>query len=195
MEESKQFDAFCKDINIKCIELQDAEKEYINEELAFEAYAYISQMKLEKAGDFLLFLSALNLLNTYVKQKDAKINYTFKNEIDYFLEVCIRNNKEILKINKDADEKGKLLIVQINDLQFSFHSVKCKYEGIDQNLTQDIKWDGIRKQICAVTIYTLCKENQLLRCNKTFRGANLLNKINRFVENYKKGLMNFQSKI
>ena len=194
MEVNKKFKKLCKDINKKCIELQDIEKEYIEHELAFEAYIFISQMKLELPGDFLLFISALNLLNTYVKQKDSKINYKFKNEIDYFLEACLRKSKDVLKINKDADEKGKLLIIQINDLQFSFHSVKCKYEGIDQNITADIEWDGIRKQLCAVTLYNLCKENQLLRCNKTFRGANLNNKVNRFVDNFKKGTINFDSK-
>ena len=103
MKEHKLFELFCKTLNQECIRLQDFEKEYIPEEMAFEAYSYIAQMKLELPGDFILFLSALNLLNTYVKQSGSKIDYSFKKQIDYFLEVCLRKSKNILTINKNND--------------------------------------------------------------------------------------------
>ena len=195
MDELKNFELFCQKLNQECIKLQDIEKEEITEELAFEAYSYITQMSLELPGDFILFLSALNLLNTYVKQTDAKIGYSFKKQIDYFLEVCIRKNRNILSINQDSDTKGKLLMIKINDIQFSFHGVACQYEGIEQTLDKTMEWDGIRKQKCAVTIFQKCKENQILRSNKTYRGANLLEKVNKYVDNYKKGTMNFHSRL
>lgn len=191
----EEFIEFCSLVNKKCIELQNSEKEYISDILAFEAYSYITQMKLELDGDFLLFVSSLNLLNTYVKQVDSKIDYSFKKQIDYFLEVCLRVNKGALKINKVLDGKNDLLIIQINDLQFSFHSVNCRYSGIKENLSNDLKWDGVRKQLCSVTIFELCKQNNLLRCNITYRGKCLDDKINRFVDNYKKGIMNFDTKL
>lgn len=195
MSENQKFELFCKTLNQECIRLQDYEKEYIPEEIAFEAYAYISQMKLELPGDFILFLSALNLLNTYVKQPGTRINYSFKKQIDYFLEVCLRKNKNILKINKNNDAMGKLLMIKLNDIQFSFHGVNCQYEGIDQNLDETMQWDGIRKQKCAVSIYQKCKDNQILRANITYRGTNLLKKVNKYVDNYKKGYMNFNSRL
>ena len=114
MREKQDFINFCNRLNNKCITLQNIEKEYITDDIAFEAYVYIKLMRLELAGDFLLFLSAINLLNSYVKQDNSKITYSFKKQIDYFLETCIKKNNNILKINKDADEKGKLLIIQIN---------------------------------------------------------------------------------
>ena len=55
-KERDKFVLFCDSLNNKCISLQQKEKEYISDDVAFEAYVYISLMKLEFAGDFLLFL-------------------------------------------------------------------------------------------------------------------------------------------
>ena len=195
MEEHQKFKDFCEKLNQECIRLQDYEKEYIPEEMAFESYAYITQMKLELPGDFILFISALNLLNTYVKQPGTKIDYSFKKQIDYFLEVCLKKSKNILTINKNNDAMGRLLMIKLNDIQFSFHGVNCQYDGIDKNLDPTMQWDGIRKQKCAVSIYTKCRENKILRSNITYRGDNLLEKVNKYVDNYKKGFMNFNSRL
>lgn len=195
MDDDIKFKQFCYDLNQECINLQSSEKEYIEDELAFESYVYISQMKLDLPGDFILFLSALNLLNTYVKQSGAKIDYSFKYQIDYFLEVCLRKSKNILTINKNNDAMGRLLMIKLNDIQFSFHGVNCQYEGIDKNLDETMQWDGIRKQKCAVTIYKRCRYNKILRSNITYRGSDLLQKVNKYINNYRNGTMNFKSKL
>lgn len=194
MNEVEKFRLFCDELNNACIRLQDADKEYITDEEAFMAYTYIKIMKLELAGDFLLFLACINLLNTYVKQDNAKIGYSFKREIDYFIEICLRKNNKILRINEEDDgSKGNLLMIQINNVQFSFHSIKYRYD--DMELDTTIKWDGIRKQKCALTVYKMCRENKLLRSNITYRGDNLDKTVDRYLDNYRNGNMDFNSKI
>lgn len=151
-------------------------------------------MKLELAGDFLLFLACVNLLNSYVKQDNAKIGYSFKREIDYFLEICLRKNNKMLKICEENDgDKGNLLIIQLYSIQFSFHSIKYRYS--ETELYKDIEWDGIRKQKCALTLYRRCIDNRILRSNITFRGDDLYSKIEQYMDSYRKGYIDFNSRI
>lgn len=168
MNEREEFKLFCDRLNNECIRLQDGDKEYISDEDAFASYVYVREMKLELEGDFLLFLACINLLNTYVKQNDAKIGYAFKREIDYFIDVCIRKNNNVLRISEEND-------------------------GIV--LDNTIKWDGIRKQKCALTIYNNCRSNKLLRSNITYRGADLDMVVDRYLDNYRRGYMDFNSRI
>lgn len=194
MDEREEFKLFCDRLNNECIRLQDADKEYISDEDAFASYVYVREMKLELEGDFLLFLACINLLNTYVKQSDAKIGYAFKREIDYFIDVCIRMNNNVLRISEENDgSKGNLLMIQINSIQFSFHSALYKNDGIV--LDNTIKWDGVRKQKCALTIYNNCRSNKLLRSNITYRGADLDMVVDRYLDNYRRGYMDFNSRI
>ena len=194
MDEREEFKLFCDRLNNECIRLQDGDKEYISDEDAFASYVYVREMKLELEGDFLLFLACINLLNTYVKQNDAKIGYAFKREIDYFIAVCIRKNNDVLRISEENDgSKGNLLMIQINSIQFSFHSALYKNDGIV--LDNTIKWDGIRKQKCALTIYNNCRSNKLLRSNITYRGADLDMVVDRYLDNYRQGYMDFNSRI
>ena len=194
MDEREEFKLFCDRLNNECIRLQDGDKEYISDEDAFASYVYVREMKLELEGDFLLFLACINLLNTYVKQNDAKIGYAFKREIDYFIDVCIRKNNNVLRISEENDgSKGNLLMIQINSIQCSFHSALYKNDGIV--LDNTIKWDGIRKQKCALTIYNNCRSNKLLRSNITYRGADLDMVVDRYLDNYRLGYMDFNSRI
>ena len=194
MNEREEFKLFCDRLNNECIRLQDGDKEYISDEDAFASYVYVREMKLELEGDFLLFLACINLLNTYVKQNDAKIGYAFKREIDYFIAVCIRKNNNVLRISEENDgSKGNLLMIQINSIQFSFHSALYKNDGIV--LDNTIKWDGIRKQKCVLTIYNNCRSNKLLRSNITYRGADLDTVLDRYLDNYRRGYMDFNSRI
>ena len=194
MDEREEFKLFCDRLNNECIRLQDGDKEYISDEDAFASYVYVREMKLELEGDFLLFLACINLLNTYVKQNDAKIGYAFKREIDYFIDVCIRKNNNVLRISEENDgSKGNLLMIQINSIQFSFHSALYKNDGIV--LDNTIKWYGIRKQKCALTIYNNCRSNKLLRSNITYRGTDLDMVVDRYLDNYRRGYMDFNSRI
>lgn len=194
MDDNEKFKLFCDWLNDECRQLQNSDREDISDEEAFRAYLYIKLMKLELAGDFLLFLACVNLLNSYVKQDNAKIGYSFKREIDYFLEICLRKNNKMLKICEENDgDKGNLLIIQLYSIQFSFHSIKYRYS--ETELYKDIEWDGIRKQKCALTLYRRCIDNRILRSNITFRGDDLYSKIEQYMDSYRMGYIDFNSRI
>lgn len=194
MDDNEKFKLFCDWLNDECRQLQNSDREDISDEEAFRAYLYIKLMKLELAGDFLLFLACVNLLNSYVKQDNAEIGYSFKREIDYFLEICLRKNNKMLKICEENDgDKGNLLIIQLYSIQFSFHSIKYRYS--ETELYKDIEWDGIRKQKCALTLYRRCIDNRILRSNITFRGDDLYSKIEQYMDSYRMGYIDFNSRI
>lgn len=194
MSDNEKFKIFCGELNDECKRLQNSDRENISDDDAFRAYLYIKLMKIELEGDFLLFLACINLLNSYVKQDGAKIGYSFKREIDYFLEICLRKNNRMLKICEENDgSKGNLLIIQLYSIQFSFHSIKYRYS--ETELDKDMEWDGIRKQKCALTIYKRCIDNKILRSNITFRGEDLLCQIEQYMDSYRKGCIDFNSRI
>ena len=58
--------------------LQESEKEHVTLEDATLAYAIIKDIRYKDVLDFYLGSASLNLLNTYVKQKDSLIDYRFK---------------------------------------------------------------------------------------------------------------------
>ena len=53
------------------------------------------------------------------------------------------------------------VIVPLADVQFSFHKIKLTKNAylLKQNthLVQDLEFDGLRKQMCAVSIYKMVK--------------------------------------
>ena len=114
----------CFVTNQRCIELQDGEKQIVSHIKAFEALSYIKNMEIVDAGDALIYCAAMNLLNTYVKQKDCLLDYSFKTEIHYMTNILYNLNIEDVYV--DFKDSEQLLIVQIFDIQFSFHFVKKK---------------------------------------------------------------------
>ena len=142
-------------LNDKCIELQNVEKEYIEDKVAMEAYATINVMKLVEEGDYLRYISCLNLLNSYVKQDGAKLDYHFKLYLEKFLKIVVKNKFKGIKFNTLKDNKGGYIIIQFGELQFSFHSVKLNVENLDGITDESLDWDGIKKQICALILFFL----------------------------------------
>jgi hypothetical protein len=117
-------------------------------------------------SDLLLYLSAMNLLNSWInrsRQKAKKMKlfrnmYFFKSYLaDSILQIL--NNKSIsdyrIYIEKD------LIMIEIKEFQFSFHNVPMN-DGLLNFLVSDnnIKfvWKGIRLQPISPLIYRLVKE-------------------------------------
>ena len=145
---------YVEKLNLKCIELQEFDKEIVSEEMAYEAYAIIQNIKIEDVGDVLLFCASMNLLNTYVKQSNSKIGYGFKNDIHYMTAILL--NLDIDDVYINYIDKESLWVVQIYSIQFSFHYVKKKHEIIclcNSRHHRELIWDGVRKQKCAVSIF------------------------------------------
>jgi len=161
---------------------KETQLELLDEEDAIKAITYLNHMLIEDTGDCLIFLSALNLCNAYVKQNNSKITYSFKKCIEYFLEVVNYKNIKDLYVYKDKNN-GTLFIFQIGEIQFSFHDEKPV--EINKQYIKELSWDGIKKQKCSKTIFNSSIENKIRVTNKTYRNQNLHEKVLKTLENYK----------
>ena len=177
-----EFINYTKQLNELATKLQDKAQEIISEEDIIKAVAYLNNIKIEDTGDCLIFLSSLNLCNTYVKQQPSKISYSFKKCIEYILDTLNEKQIDDITISKSKD-KGTLFIFQIGYIQFSFHDEKKV--DINEKYIENLTWDGIRKQKCAKSIFNSTINNKIRVANKTHTGENLKEKISKIVENYR----------
>ena len=186
-------DDYARKMNEVIISKQDGEKEIVSEIDIVKACTYLDNMALRSRGDMLLYCASLNLCNTYVKQPDSKIGYLFKNELGFLLAIAINTDIEGVFFDIQED-KGSLLVVQIANIQFSFHNVsRYKLGKITRkpSLLKSIEWDGVRKQKCANTVFYLAEANPFEITGKTFRGKSLADKVERTVETYLDGKRSF----
>ena len=146
--------------------METGEKEYINYLQAEEALNIVKKLRIKSQYDVLLFCAVMNLLNTYVKQPDRKFGYSFKSYINHLFVALTRNDINGVKIGFDIEITKKeqaiaYVIVQIEDIQFSFHQIKVTSEALElkQNtdVVKELSFDGIRKQMCACTIFEKVK--------------------------------------
>lgn len=187
------FESFVQSLNDKCIEKQELDKEIVPANVAYEAYAIVKNIRIEDAGDVLLYCASMNLLNTYVKQPDSMIGYAFKEDIHYMTSVLL--NLDIDDVFIDYQDREALLIVQIFSIQFSFHYVKKRNEIVrlcNSRHFKELIWDGVRKQKCAVSLFSHAKENTERFCNLTYRGKALDEKIDRMMTVYRSGKSTFK---
>lgn len=172
---------YTKELNNLAKNLQEA-NEMITEEDIIKAIAYLNNIYIEDTGDCLIFLSALNLCNTYVKQTNSKIGYTFKKGIKHIIDTLNYRDIQDIYISR-AKNNGTLYLFQIGDIQFSFHDEKMA--DINEKYLRDLSWDGVKKQKCAKSIFNSAINNKHRTTNKTFRGKNLQEKVEKTIENYK----------
>ena len=141
-------------------------KEHIADSQANEALEILESLEVRTTEDVLLFCAAMNLLNTYVKQPDRKLGYSFKAYLDYLFVALLENNIQNVNVGMDitVTKKGgavALVIIQIENVQFSFHQIKMSDEALDLKLNSDVVkdlvFDGTRKQMCASTIFEMVK--------------------------------------
>ena len=172
---------YTKELNELAIRLQK-ENELIEEEDIIRAITYLNHIYVDDTGDCLIFLSALNLCNTYVKQTNSKIGYTFKKGIKYLIDILNYRDIKDIYISRSKNN-GTLYLFQIGDIQFSFHDEKIV--EINEKYLSELSWDGVRKQKCAKSIFNSTINNQIRVTNKTYRGKNLKEKVEKTIENYK----------
>ena len=176
-----EFLTYTKELNKQAKNLQES-TEIIEEEDIIRAVSYLNNIYIENTGDCLIFLSALNLCNTYVKQNNSRIGYSFKKGIKHLIDIL--NYRNIKDIYIDSTQnKGTLFIFQIGEIQFSFHDEKKT--KINEKYQKELSWDGIKKQKCAKTIFYSTVSNTIRVSNKTFRGKDLTEKVEKTLENYK----------
>ncbi len=181
-------------LNKVAMSLQE-NKESIDHIAAATAAAYIRDMAIKQGGDALIYCAALNLLNTYVKQKDSQIDYRFKNKLGYYLSVIEALDIENVAFDVQGEKGSNLVVTQIGLVQFSFHNVNI-YETRKKKHTgtqlQKIEWDGVRKQQCANTIFELATQNNIDVSGITFRNKNLITRVEKTVDNYKRGIISIK---
>ena len=170
MSDIKNLKTYCENLNELCARNQTV-KEVVSREEADRAMAYAKEMPLVQAGDVLLFCSAINLMNTYVKQGNKKtFGYFFKGYVPRLLERLEERPMEGVRFCNQIDGRNALTMVEVCGVQFSFHCVP----GTRKRLSDEtIPWDGIRKQMCASTLFAMAERNRLLRSSRSVPEAAL----------------------
>lgn len=147
--------------------MKSCEKEKICHSQAFEALEIVKTLEVKTQEDILLFCAAMNLLNTYVKQPGRKFGYFFKSYLNYLFQALLENNVQGVNVGMDITITKKenavtLVIIQIENIQFSFHQIRVSDEMLNLKLNSGIVkklvFDGIKKQTCAATIFEMVKK-------------------------------------
>ena len=155
--------------------------DYMQEEDIIKAIYYLDNIAINNEMDVLIFLLAMNLCNAYAKKVDNHIIYKFKKEIGTIINVL--NNKKInnVKICNIID-KGSLYIFKIGNIQFSFHDQK-KID-IDEYYHEDMIWDGIKKQPCALSLFNMGINDELNNNTITRFGDNIKIMLSKLLDDY-----------
>lgn len=180
MTTNEGFKSFCRSLNECCMMAQDTGKEQVDESTAVKALYIVKYMKIGGLGDALLYSTALNVLNTYVKQDNGDrpyIGYFFKKYANYLADYLINNAGESINLELQEDRGMSLLVVDLFGIQCSYHRVNIK--SSDRRICHSggvpgIKWDGVRKQSCANTLFYGALANTFGRTDRDIWGNDLL---------------------
>lgn len=98
-----------------------------------------------------------------MKQEKRKIGYEFKKKIPGFIRAVAENRMEGIQFDLQEDGRRSVLVVQIGKVQFSFHGIRindiAEILNQNENLKTKTEWDGVRKQMCAVTAFRIAEAN------------------------------------
>ena len=183
------------ELNIFTKALNDYAKEHnsefedILEDDFIKAIYYIDNLYISNEWDVLTFLSCLNLCNAYAKEFKNHNVYKFKKDIATIIEILNDHHIPNIKMCKTED-KGTLYIFEIANIQFSFHDEKDVV--IDEYYKKDLKWDGIRKQLSASTIFNNCIDNKNTVRQVTTMGKPIKLLVNKLLEDYHKKIITFE---
>ena len=175
-------------------ELNEYAKNNLNNEIIpkedlIRAIYYMNNIFIESEEDILIFLSALNLCNAYIKQNKNNISYSFKKGITTIIKIANNYQFDNLKIYTTSDN-GNLYLFQLGYIQFSFHDEK-KVE-INSHYYKKLIWDGVKKQSCAKTIFDKIINHKIFKQALTFEGENIYNKSCELISNYKNNKISFE---
>ena len=165
------------------------EVETIEDEDFIRALYYLDNLFISSEIDVLIYLSALNLCNSYAKQKKDHDIYKFKKEISTIIDILNDHHIPNIKICM-TNNQGNLYIFKVNNITFSFHDEKIV--PIDEYYYEEMEWDGIRKQPCAKTLFDKASNNALAtRCITTI-GKPISLLANKLVEDYHNKILTFE---
>lgn len=150
---------------------QVKEAEIVSDIDCVKAYLVLYHAQINTTSDVYLFLAAINLLSTYAKQNKKKISYSFKSRLFFLNDLLIHNEFNDIKVSYFYTKASSLYMFQIKDVQFSFHNVileKATWDLLKKYQAQ-LSWDGIRKQMCAVTAFNVAlKKEDLTKLTRNY---------------------------
>ena len=165
------------------------EVEEISDEDFIRALYYLDNLFINSEIDVLIYLSALNLCNSYVKQNKDHDLYKFKKEIATIIDILNDHHIPNIKVCM-INDKGNLYIFKVNDITFSFHDEKIV--PIDEYYHEDMTWDGIRKQPCAKTLFDKASNNALATRSITSTGKPISLLADKLIEDYHNKVLTFE---
>lgn len=168
----------------------DDEREVVLERDVVRAYSVLNFVKYESVADVFLGCAAVNLLNAYVKQGDAKIGYTFKSHLGAILNAIDQIGSFLIKVGYDNADNMHLLQIDICGFQFSYKSIEKT--GLVDEMAGKIPWDKIRKQCHAQTIFNYAVASPWLT-NETLDGDALRTLVEDDAKDFDEGAFVFRS--
>lgn len=171
------------------------EQEVISDIDVVKAYSILYHALVLNENDVYLFLSCINLLSTYAKQNKKKISYSFKSRIFFLNELLAYNDFKNIKVSYFYTKSQSLYMVMVNDVQFSFHNVIIEKGAWDllKKYQAQLSWDGIRKQMCAKTVFDVAlSKNNLTKQTRDYE--DLMEFLDKKVEDFNNGLIKIDKK-
>lgn len=171
------------------------EQEVISDIDVVKAYSILYHALVLNENDVYLFLSCINLLSTYAKQNKKKISYSFKSRIFFLNELLAYNDFKNIKVSYFYTKSQSLYMVMVNDVQFSFHNVIIEKGAWDllKKYQAQLSWDGIRKQMCAKTVFDVAlSKNNLTKQTRDYE--DLMEFLDTKVEDFNNGLIKIDKK-
>lgn len=152
-------------IEAKAKDKEESELE-LSDSMAIEALAYLKTLRIKRTEDALLFLASANYVNKYIKIGDKKKLYHFKEDVFFAADILAEGKIPKVTYGFHHDKGvGRVLVIQIGEIQFSFHDDRKldKYQNLsaDQNLT----WREVRLQHHSKFVYEETKKYVWSRYN------------------------------
>lgn len=153
-------------IEAKAKDKEESELE-LSDSMAIEALTYLKTLRIKSTEDALLFLASANFVNKYIKIGDKKKLYHFKEDVFFAADILAEGKIPKVTYGFHHDKGvGRVLVIQIGEIQFSFHDDRKldKYQNLsaDQNLT----WRKVRLQPHSKFVYEETKNYVWSRYNK-----------------------------
>lgn len=138
----------------------------LSDNMAIEALAYLKTLRIKSTEDALLFMASANFINKYIKIGGKKKLYHFKEDVFFAADILAEGKIPKVTYGFHHDKSvGRVLVVQIGEIQFSFHDDRKldKYQNLsaDQNLT----WREVRLQPHSKFVYEETKKYVWSRYN------------------------------
>ena len=186
---NKSFEESIRSFQSRLVETID-EREPVSDRDAVKAACVLKYICYRTKADIFLGCAALNLLNAYVKNRDAKLGNGFKILLGPMLNAISELNSPNIKVAYDNSQQMGILMICFRNFQFSFKSRPLSQLTMQLSNGREIPWDGIRKQNKAVSILDFALDLPFIS-NVTSGGENLHELLEREMSDFESGCFRF----